>query len=394
MQRIDVEKNTILLCLTGSRLYGLDTPESDYDYRGICIPPIKYFIGTSNFEQMDSFVDNSKGHKNDYRFPFLTKTDTTIYGISKYIQLALDNNPNILEILWASSDYYIYKNELADRLINLKELFLSQKVYNTYLGYAKGQIRKLNKHKKWLDSYKADPNFYSQPPNPKDFDLEDNPLRKEQVNAYLEFLYVLLKDASQYHDVKEEVFDKFDFKGVLIQKPLQDYLFKTSNSMPLPKFIRSIWAKLFSNLPVNPLQYYTRSTNDFMLLLHNTQRYKVALQEFTDFHSWKDNRNERRAKLEAICGYDSISASHSYRIFKSGIEILEGKGVIANRRGIDADFILDIKQGKIDYDTLISKINSFDDQFKLALKNTNLPKLPDRNTIEDEMISIIKDYLL
>ncbi len=86
--------------------------------------------------------------------------------------------------------------------------------------------------------------------------------------------------------------------------------------------------------------------------------------------------------------------SHAYRIFKSGIEILEGKGVIANRRGIDADFILDIKKGKVDYDTLISKINSFNDQFKLALKSTNLPKLPDRNTIEDEMISIIKDYLL
>ena len=47
MQRTDVEKSIILLCLTGSRLYGIDNIDSDYDYKGICIPPIKYFFGTS-----------------------------------------------------------------------------------------------------------------------------------------------------------------------------------------------------------------------------------------------------------------------------------------------------------------------------------------------------------
>ena len=36
MQRKDVEKSTILLSLTGSRLYGIDNEDSDYDYKGIC----------------------------------------------------------------------------------------------------------------------------------------------------------------------------------------------------------------------------------------------------------------------------------------------------------------------------------------------------------------------
>ena len=76
MQRIDVEKNTILLCLTGSRLYGIDNADSDYDYKGICIPPVKYFFGTSSFEQFDGFKDEPQAKNCIYSL--LTNTDSSI----------------------------------------------------------------------------------------------------------------------------------------------------------------------------------------------------------------------------------------------------------------------------------------------------------------------------
>ena len=53
MQRKEVETNTILLCLTGSRLYGIDNIDSDYDYKGICIPPLKYFFGNFGFFDLE-----------------------------------------------------------------------------------------------------------------------------------------------------------------------------------------------------------------------------------------------------------------------------------------------------------------------------------------------------
>ena len=41
----DIEEHPILKVLSGSHAYGLATPTSDFDYRGIAIPPIEYFHG-------------------------------------------------------------------------------------------------------------------------------------------------------------------------------------------------------------------------------------------------------------------------------------------------------------------------------------------------------------
>lgn len=308
MHRKEVESCTILLALTGSRLYGIDNPESDYDYKGICIPPVQYFFGDSTFDQLDSFVDP------DCLYPVITNTDSQIYNLKKYVHLALLNNPNILELLWVAPEHYVVRTGLADRLIALRELFLSTKVFYSFSGYAYAQIKKVKMHKAWLDAYRANSEFFSKPPNPKDYDLEDNPLRKEQLNAFLEFLYVLLDDAAQYHQIREEVFAHFDFKGLLKQKPIPSELLDT-------------------------VQYYTRSTNDFMTLLHNTQRYRQAKSEYDSFHSWKANRNSKRAAIEEKCSFDGKFLGHAYRLLKSGIEILNGQGVIPDRRVAgDADY--------------------------------------------------------
>lgn len=366
MQRRDVEASTILLALTGSRLYGVHNEDSDYDYKGICIPPIKYFFGNFGFEQFDGFKDVHQ--VKECLYPILTDTDSQIYSIKKYVSLAILNNPNMLELLWVDPKHYLVKTELADRLISLREEFLSTKVYYSYVGYAYSQIKRVKTHRGWLLAYRDDPNFFNVAPNPKDYGLDENPLRKEQLNAFLEFLYILIDDAAQYHEVKEELFNKIDFKGWLKQRPIDKQL-------------------------LDRVQYYTRSTNDFMSLLHNTQRYRQAMQEYNAFHSWKKNRNSKRAVLEQKVGYDCKCAGHSYRLLKSGIEILYGKGVIPDRRDIDADYIRQIRNGQVDYETIISQVDDLMLDLERAKKETKLPKHPNVNVIEEETISIIKDYL-
>jgi hypothetical protein len=41
----------------------------------------------------------------------------------------------------------------------------------------------------------------------------------------------------------------------------------------------------------------TKSTNYFVTLLHNTQTYRQALQEYEAFQSWRKNRNSKRAAI-------------------------------------------------------------------------------------------------
>ncbi|HWL26789.1 MAG TPA: nucleotidyltransferase domain-containing protein, partial [Ureibacillus sp.] len=40
-----LEERTIILSPTGSYAYGTNTETSDKDFKGICIPPIDYYLG-------------------------------------------------------------------------------------------------------------------------------------------------------------------------------------------------------------------------------------------------------------------------------------------------------------------------------------------------------------
>jgi predicted nucleotidyltransferase len=82
------ETNLICKVVAGSQAYGLDTPESDLDVRGVCIPPKRYLLGLSAFEQWEQQDDVG---------------DTVIYALTKFVHLALACNPNIIELLYTDS---------------------------------------------------------------------------------------------------------------------------------------------------------------------------------------------------------------------------------------------------------------------------------------------------
>ncbi len=79
-----IEKRTIFKCISGSIGYGISTSLSDEDIRGICIAPREFYYGLHKFEQQE------------YKEP-----DTVIYSINKFVQLARDCNPNVLELLFS-----------------------------------------------------------------------------------------------------------------------------------------------------------------------------------------------------------------------------------------------------------------------------------------------------
>ena len=65
----------VLLAYGGSHAYGLSTPTSDIDIRGIAMNTESELLGTDSFEQ---FTDN--------------KTDTVIYSFNKAIKLLVNCN--------------------------------------------------------------------------------------------------------------------------------------------------------------------------------------------------------------------------------------------------------------------------------------------------------------
>ena len=130
------EKYLIFETLTGSRLYGTFTEHSDYDYRGICIPPA--WVTSSlfqNFEQKDSGFE---------------EPDRVIYSMSKFFKLCADANPNIIELLFTPENCWRYISTAGRWIIQNRDVFLSKKIRYTFSGYAYSQLNDIKRHRQWF----------------------------------------------------------------------------------------------------------------------------------------------------------------------------------------------------------------------------------------------------
>lgn len=131
--------NLILEARVGSHLYGTSMPDSDEDKVGIFIPNEEYILGFKRVEQVDfSKKSKDKSGKNTSE-----AEDRTVYTLDKFIRLALDNNPNILEILFVNDENLLFANDIGRELISLRYDFLSKNIKHRFLGYAFSQKKKM-----------------------------------------------------------------------------------------------------------------------------------------------------------------------------------------------------------------------------------------------------------
>jgi hypothetical protein len=130
-----VERNTILKVVWGSQAFGTAGPHSDVDVRGVCIPPARFLLGLSRFQQHEDRAN-----------------EVVIYGLAKFVELALANNPNMLDIVWADDDLVLTIDDYGRALRDLRGRLLSRRVAKTYAGYAEDQLKRLETHYRWLHS--------------------------------------------------------------------------------------------------------------------------------------------------------------------------------------------------------------------------------------------------
>jgi len=130
--------NLIYKIRIGSNMYGTITETSDEDLGGIFIPDKDYVLGTKHCEQVELSEKISKTIRNQKG-----DTDYVVYSLTKFIQLAIGNNPNIIEFFYSPIHCIIYKDQFAEELIVNRDLFLSKKAYHTFKGYSYAQRKKL-----------------------------------------------------------------------------------------------------------------------------------------------------------------------------------------------------------------------------------------------------------
>ncbi len=115
----------ILKVVIGSRAYGLETEESDTDYRGVYLPPADL-------------------HWSLFGVPEQLENDAAqecFWELQKFLTLALKANPNVFEVLY--SPLIEHATPLGRELITMRESFLSRVAYQTFNGYVLSQFKKL-----------------------------------------------------------------------------------------------------------------------------------------------------------------------------------------------------------------------------------------------------------
>jgi len=123
--RDDLFAHVIYRCVVGSRAYGLDEEGSDTDRRGIYAPPAERHWSLHGVpEQLEDEA-----------------TQETYWEVQKFLVLALKANPNVLECLYSPLVETV--TPMARELLDMRHIFLSRLVYQTYNGYVLSQFKKL-----------------------------------------------------------------------------------------------------------------------------------------------------------------------------------------------------------------------------------------------------------
>ena len=126
--------NLILLGYRGSVVHGTYIKNKDphgiddKDIMGVYVHSLSHYFGFSKRTTKERFIN---------------EWDAVHYELSKYVNLLLKSNPNVMSLLWIPENYIIYKDEYGKLLRDNKDLFVSKKAYHSFSGYAHGQLKRM-----------------------------------------------------------------------------------------------------------------------------------------------------------------------------------------------------------------------------------------------------------
>lgn len=153
--------------------------------------------------------------------------------------------------------------------------------------------------------------------------------------------------------------------------------------------------------------------NEPEMILHSTEIGEILLDHRRDFSSKKVYHaikgyatsqikrmnkgpdacymNQKRKKLYEKFGYDTKYASHTIRLIRMGVEFLE-KGELIVYREKDRQELIDIKQGKIPFEDIITMGQDLCNDLDKAFEVCGLPDEPNYFSISVWLIDLMQAY--
>lgn len=340
------KKYQIFSCKAGSHSYGTQTEHSDIDIRGIFIAPPEYILGClKTVEQVE-----------------IPGEDTVIYELAKFVKLAAECNPNIIELLFTEDDNILFINPAFKTLRDNRHLFLSRKAKFTFSGYAMAQMKRIKGHNRWIE-------------NPQPEDAPD----------LLDFAKLILP-----HGIVTSGHAVEGFLGVFLVK-VNATVFRVYSSSSFSKPPLSADRKNLQYIESDVARLDQAEDLEFYgTLIVQQDTYRIQHRMWKEYWQWKKNRNEARAKLEEHHGYDTKHAMHLMRLLRMSHEILRDGKVIVRRP--DAEELLAIRNGSFNYDQLVETAERMHEELEELYEKSTLPHSVNKDEINSLYIEVVQEY--
>jgi len=366
----DLRAHTHLLVVAGSRAYGLHRPSSDVDLKGFAVPPRAWLMGFRHrFDQVDDadgiavFADTLT--EAEQAVVRRTKLEGSVYGLAKFVRLAADANPHMLDALFCRDDEIRLCTPIGEALRAARRQFLSQRCRDSFGGYARAQLKRIRTHRRWLLTPPTEA------PTRAAFDLPEHSLMpREQLNA----AQAAIRKQLDRWELDLDGLGKADsqrvrgeVERVLVEQLAHDRYVVAGRAIGL--------------------------SDNFVELMDRERRYRAARAEFQQHQRWLRERNADRAALEAAHGYDTKHAAHLVRLLRMALEIVRSGEVHVWRGDRDGDELQAIRAGAWSYDDLEAWADDAEARLRAEASACPLPRRPDLDALEALTVRLTEEAI-
>jgi uncharacterized protein len=341
-----IKANGLLLleCISGSKSYGLDTPTSDTDLKGVFYLPKDRFYGLDHIPQISN-------HSNDEVY----------YELGRFVELLMRNNPNMLELLATTGDCILYRHPIMDQLP--LELFLSKLCKETFAGYAATQVKKARGYNKKIVK----------------------PVERERQSV-LDFCYILQGYSSiplqEWLQANGYVQEQCGLTQIPHSKGMYAVFYDAGNTLHYAG-IQSSWLANEVSLSSIP-----KGERELAYLFFNKEAYSTYCKDYRAYWEWVAKRNDHRyqGNMEHGKGYDAKNMMHVMRLLQVARKLLETGRLVLKRS--NREELLAVKKGAFEYEALLAMADVLMEEIEAAYAVSSLPEAPDKVAIEKVLVKM------
>jgi hypothetical protein len=380
-----LEQNGLILfeCIVGSQAYATNVETSDIDKKFVYILPIDNILGTGYVEQLN-----------------VTK-DITGWELKRFLELMGSSNPTVLELLNTPEDCIITKHPLFQYVLDHKADFITKGCKNSFGGYAVQQISKargLNKKqnieqgsvtrkdvldfcyviqgeqsvpwKKWCEGLGYEEKFLG---------ITNVPHARDLYAVFYD--NIASACFGEFFSEEQREFMKNELKS---QGKAMGFGYKG-----LAKVGGSDNAAESNQLRLSSIP---KGETPICNIMFNKDGYTAHCKDYKEYMEWVENRNTARYVDTVKHGQqiDGKNMMHCMRLIRMSQEIGRGEGIIVRRP--DREYLLSIRRGEIDLDSLIDTAEAEIKEMDRIFDESDLPKGIDPELVNTLLIKIRREF--